>query len=194
MNFDPDMELVRLCQAGDTSAFDELVNKHKDRIYRLAYKMLGGEYEVDDVTQEVFLKVYRSIGKFRYQSSFSTWLTQIAVNHCMNYLKSQRKFKLLPSGLFSKRSSVVSPQAMAERNEKCERVCRAINDLPLKQKAVIIMYYFEDYSCEEIAEIMNCSVGTVKSRLFYARMELKKQLKSYLEDGNWIDNSIVRDA
>lgn len=188
MNSDKDLELVKLCQTGDTTAFDRLVRRHQDRIYRLVYKMLGGSHESDDIAQDIFLKAYKSIKNFRCQSSFSTWLTQIAVNQCINHLKSRNRF--LSFGLFSKRHSV-EPQDVAERNEKRERVYQAVNSLPLKQKTVIILHYFENYSCEEVAEILKCSVGTVKSRLFYARMELKEKLKPFLEDDEWAENNIV---
>jgi RNA polymerase sigma-70 factor (ECF subfamily) len=80
-------------------------------------------------------------------------------------------------------------QNITENNEKIEIVHKAINSLPLKQRVPIIMYYFESYNCEEIAEIMKCSTGTVKSRLFYARMELKEKLKPFLEDDGWIEVS-----
>ena len=180
MDADPDIQLVKLCQSGDISAFEELVCKYKDRIYRLAYKMLGGADDVDDVAQEIFLKAYRGIKKFRLQSSFSTWLVQIAVNYCISHLKSQRKFKSLSLNVISKRSSAET-QAIAERNEKREKVYQAINSLPLKRRAVIVLHYFEDYTCEEIADVLNCSVGTVKSRLFYARKDLKDRLEPYLK-------------
>jgi len=190
MNSDKDIELVNLCQSGDITAFDSLVRRHQDRIYRLVYKMLGGAYESDDVAQDVFLKAYKSIKDFRCQSSFSTWLTQITVNQCINHLKNRDRFKFLSFGLSSKRRSV-EPQMMVERNEKRERVYQAVNSLPIKQKTVIILHYFENYNCEEMAKVLKCSVGTVKSRLYYARMELKEKLKSFLEDGEWTENNII---
>jgi RNA polymerase sigma-70 factor, ECF subfamily len=188
MNSDKDIELVKLCQSGDVTAFDGLVRRHQDRIYRLVYKMLGGTYEADDVAQDVFLKAYKSIKDFHCQSSFSTWLTQITINQCINHLKNRNRFKFLSFGLSSRRSSV-GPQIVAERNEKREKVCQVVNSLPIKQKAVIILHYFENYSCEEIAEVLKCSIGTVKSRLYYARMELKEKLRPFLDDSEWADNS-----
>jgi len=188
MNSDKDIELVKLCQSGDVTAFDGLVRRHQDRIYRLVYKMLGGAYEADDVSQDVFLKAYRSIKDFRSQSSFSTWLTQITINQCINHLKNRNRFKFLSFGLSSKRRSV-EPQIVAERNEKHEKVYQVVNSLPIKQKTVIILHYFENYSCEEIAEVLKCSIGTVKSRLYYARMELKEKLKPFLDDSEWAENS-----
>lgn len=192
MNVDPDLQLVKCCQAGDISAFDSLVHRHKDRIYRLVYRMLGGVSDVDDVAQEIFLRVYNRIGSFQCRSSFSTWLTRIALNQCINYLRKQRRLRFLPIGIFSgsnQRRPLTEPQEAAERTEKFEKVYQTVNSLPPKQKAVVILYYFEEHSCEEVADILDCSVGTVKSRLFHARKAIKKHLEPYLESGEWIDTS-----
>jgi len=192
MGVDPDFQWVKRCQAGDVYAFDDLVRRHKDRIYRLVYRMLDGGSDVDDAAQEIFLKAYQHIRRFQCRSSFSTWLTRIAVNYCINYLRDRRKYRFLPIGVFlqgDQRSSSVEPQRTVERNEKCEKVCQSINSLPLKHKAVIILRYFEDHSCEEIADILDCSIGTVKSRLLHARKKIRKRLEPYLKDGEWIETS-----
>ena len=192
MDADPDLQLVQRCQSGDVSAFDVLVRRHKGRIYRLVYRMLGGGSVVDDAAQEIFLRAYRKMGKFRFQSFFSTWLTRLAVNYCINYLRSQRRLRFLPIGIFSRGDQMHTPSephAAVERSEKCEKMRQAINSLSPKQRVVIILHYFEDYSCEEVADILNCSAGTVKSRLFYARGEIKKRLEPYLESGEWADNN-----
>ncbi len=185
MNVDPDLQLVKCCQAGDISAFDGLVHRHKDRIYRLVYRMLGGVSDVDDVAQEVFLRAYNRIRSFQCRSSFSTWLTRVAVNQCINYLRNQRRLRFLP--IENQGRSLIEPQKAAERNERFEKVYQTVNSLPPKQKAVVILYYFEEHSCEEVADILKCSVGTVKSRLFHARKAIKKHLEPYLESGEWID-------
>lgn len=187
MNLDKDIELVRLCQSGDLSAFDGLVRRHQDRIYRLVYKIMNDSNEYDDVAQEVFLRAYRSIKKFRFQSSFSTWLTQIAINQCIYHLKKRERFRSLSIKFI--RQIPIEPQTIAENNEKRDIVCKAINSLSIKQRVPVIMHYFEGYNCDEIAEILKCSVGTVKSRLFYARMELKEILRPFLDDNDWIENS-----
>jgi RNA polymerase sigma-70 factor (ECF subfamily) len=187
MDADPDLQWVKRCQSGDVSAFDSLVLRHKDRIYRLVYRMLDGGSEVDDVTQEIFLKAYRKIRGFHCRSSFSTWLTRIAMNHCVNYLRGQRRCRFFPIGIGDQESSPIKQQVEAECAEKCEKVCQSINSLSPKQRAVIILRYFEDHSCEEMAEILNCSIGTVKSRLFHARKKLKERLEPYLRSGEWIN-------
>jgi len=187
MNHDKDLELVKLCQSDDLSAFDELVRRHQTRIYRLVFKMLNGTNDCADVAQEIFLKAYTAIKKFRNQSSFSTWLTQIAINQCVNHLKKHERFKFFSLGLYARRNPI-EPQIMAESQEKKEIINKAINSLPINQRVAVIMHYFESYNCEEIAEILKCSVGTVKSRLFYARISLKEKLKSFLEDDELLEN------
>ena len=190
MDADPDLQLVKRCQSGDISAFDSLVRRHKDRIYRLVYRMLDGGSEVDDAAQEIFFRAYRRMGGFHCRSSFSTWLTRIAVNYCINCLRSQRNFRFFPMGMFShgdQRRSSVEPQSAAERTEKCEKLYQAINSLSPKQRAVVVLHYFEDNSYEEISGILNCSIGTVKSRLFHARRKLRERLEPYLKDDECID-------
>jgi len=186
MDIDPDLQLVERCQAGDISAFDGIVQRHRDRIYRLVYRMLRDTSSADDVAQDIFLKVYHQIGKFQHRASFSTWLTRIAVNHCINHLRSQKRYRFFSAGVFFHRDRghpSDEPHEEVERTEKCEKVYQAISSLSPKRKAVIVLHYFEDYPCAEIASILDCSIGTVKSRLFYARRDLKKQLEPYIMDG-----------
>lgn len=198
MDVDPDLQLVKRCQSGDISAFDGLVRRHKGKVYRLVYRVLDGGSDVDDVAQEIFLKAYGQIGRFQCRSSFSTWLTRIAVNCCINYLRSSRKnFRFFPIDIFpqgGQGQSSAEPQVVAEHTEKCEKVRQAINSLSPKQMAVIVLHYFEDRSCEEIAAILDCSIGTVKSRLFHARRKLKERLEPYLKNGEWNDGRVTSNA
>ena len=189
MDIDPDLQLIRRCQAGDVGAFDGIVRRHKGRIYRLVYRMLQDTSSVDDAAQDIFLKAYCQMGKFQGRSSFSTWLTRIAINYCINYLKSQRRRRLFATDVVKDRNrSLDEPYRAVEHTERCEKVYHAVNSLSPKGKAVVILRYFEDYSCEEVASILGCSIGTVKSRLFYARKELKKKLEPYIESGKWIES------
>jgi RNA polymerase sigma-70 factor (ECF subfamily) len=189
MDIDPDSQLVKRCQAGDISAFDDIVHRHKDRIYRLVYRMLRDSDSVNDVAQDIFVRAYRRINDFQYRSSFSTWLTRVAMNHCINYLRRKKRFRFFPAGILPNANSSDEPHAVVERTEECEKVYQAINALSPNGKAVIILHYFEDHSCGEVASILDCSIGTVKSRLFHARRELKKRLEPYIESGKWEDRS-----
>jgi RNA polymerase sigma-70 factor (ECF subfamily) len=187
MDTDPDLQLVKLCQSGDNSAFEVLVTRHKDRIYKLIYRMIGDAGEVDDIAQDVFLKVYQKLNKFECRSRFSTWITKITVNQCINYLRSRRRAKLFSTALLRRKTLWVKPDSTIQRDEKCKKVYEAINSLPPKQKAVIVLHYFEDRSCEEIADVLGSSVGTVKSRLFHGRKKLKKLLEPYITNAEGID-------
>ncbi|MBD3182028.1 sigma-70 family RNA polymerase sigma factor [Candidatus Poribacteria bacterium] len=185
MNHDPDLPIIQRCQSGDTSAFDEIVIRHKVRIYQLVYRMLNGSCDVEDVAQEIFIRAFKKIKKFHYKSNFSTWLTRLAVNYCINYIRKSRRLKILPVGLELKNKFASQEvQNRVELSEKMKILNSSIEKLSPKQKAVIILHYFEEYSCQEIAEILDCSAGTVKSRLFNARNKLRKQLEPYMKDIN----------
>jgi len=113
------------------------------------------------------------------------------VNCCINHLKNQRKLKFLPLKIFTQKDKSylsIEPQIPLEVAEKREKLYSAIDSLPPKLKAVIIFYYFEDRSCEEMADILNCSIGTIKSRLFHARKSLKKKLEPYLRNGECVNS------
>lgn len=191
MSSDPDLQLVIRCQSGDISAFNDLIHRHKDRIYRLIYRMLRDIEPVDDIAQEVFLKAYSNIHKFQRKASFSTWLTKITINQCISRLRSRKRLRLFSTELFSGQHQDHLPDKIYESVEKAEKyskVHQAIDQLSPKRKAVIILYYLEDRPCEEMADILNCSIGTVKSRLFHARKELKKRLEPYIKNGDWLDS------
>jgi len=181
-----DEDLVYQCQAGDNNAFDCLARKHQKLVFRLIYRIVGKIDDTEDIAQEVFLRAYRGLSKFRGESAFSTWLTRITVNYCLKVL-NQRKAKplleLVTSLIAWPKES--TQQFIVEQQEQRAVVKDALEQLSPKYKTVVVLLYFEEYSCEEIAEIMGCSVGTVKSRLYHARMKLKKLLAPYFFEGEW---------
>jgi RNA polymerase sigma-70 factor (ECF subfamily) len=174
--------LVMRCQSGEKDAFGILVHKYQDLVYRLIYRLLGRTSDIEDIAQEVFIRAYKGIGRFRGKAEFSTWLTRICINYCR---KRRRKIKrdlvslehLVDQG-FDPADSSAGPDRILEHKEYRELVQQAIDALPEKYRIVIILRYFEAYSCEQIAEILSCPVGTVYSRLFRAHEKLRKQLKS----------------
>lgn len=184
-----DLELVRRVQAGDASAFGELVDRHQRSVYGIVSRMVHSRDEVDDLVQDIFVSAYEAMGRFRCEAKFSTWLHSIAVNMTLKRLKRLKRQGAVSmddpeQGL----SSVISAGSDAEPDEIVERaqqsalMRRAIDGLPDKQRVVVIMHYFEQLSCEEIAAVLKCSVGTVWSRLHYACRKLKNEL-SLLEQG-----------
>jgi RNA polymerase sigma-70 factor (ECF subfamily) len=185
-----DAVLVRAFQAGDRAAFDQLVLRHKDRLFNLCYWFLGDYQEANDVAQETFIKVYRSLTRFRLESTFFTWFYRIAVNTCRNRLDSseyRHRNKMVrldnPGPSDERRPSLEledesrSPMMELERKERSMLIRRAIDSLPTDQKAVVTLRDIEGLSYDEIAEVTGLNLGTVKSRLARARLELRRSLQ-----------------
>lgn len=184
-----DAILIQDFLEGNQTAFDKLVLKHKGRLFNLCYWFLGDYQEANDTAQEVFIKVYRSLKKFRFESAFSTWLYCIGVNTCKNRLKSsefkRRKQTISienPGGLNNNSSSAEipsennSPVDEFERKERLGLIKEAIDSLSEQQREVVTLRDIEGLSYEEIASITNLNLGTLKSRLSRARMALREKL------------------
>lgn len=189
-----DSVLVMECQEGKYEAFNEIVTRYKDSIYNYVRRMISNPDDVDDLAQEVFVKAFGSIKSFRRESNLKTWLYRIATNLCVDRYRRlgvERKVLLPmerdedgedceypePDG----RSS--DPSRVYEKKELQAAVHDAVQRLPDKLRTAVLLYDMEGMSYSEIAEIQRCPVGTVKSRLFKARMELKDLLKPYFMDG-----------
>jgi RNA polymerase sigma-70 factor (ECF subfamily) len=185
-----DAALVRAIQAGDIAAFDQLVLKHKDKLFNLVYWFLGDYQEANDCAQETFIKVFKSLKKFRFESAFSTWLYRIAMNTCKNRLKSSAyrwKKKTVPlenpegsndgNFTFAIRNDSTSPVNELEKKERMMLIQKSINSLPEEQKRLVVLRDIQGLSYDEIADISGLNLGTVKSRLARGRLELRNKLK-----------------
>ena len=188
---DIDTERIRAVQSGDITAFDGLVHQHKDRLFNLVYRFLGDYQEADECAQEIFIKVFKSINTFRFESTFSTWLYRIAVNTCKNWLKSSRyrwKKKTAPienpkgskdGNPFSEiANGAPGPMTELEKKERWMRIQRAINSLPEEQNTVVVLRDIQGLSYQEISDITGLNLGTVKSKLARARLALRDKLKN----------------
>ncbi|MBW2146074.1 MAG: sigma-70 family RNA polymerase sigma factor [Deltaproteobacteria bacterium] len=188
-----DAALVKAFQAGNKAAFDELVLKHKDKLFNLCYWFLGDYHEANDSAQETCIKVYRSLKKFRFESTFSTWLYRIAVNTCKNRLKSldyrsRKKMIRLDNQDASKSGNPSmeigdesrTPLIELEKKERSALIKQAIDSLPPEQKAVVVLRDIEGLSYEEVAIVTGFNLGTVKSKLSRARLDLRKKLRSVI--------------
>ena len=165
-------EAVEACQRGEREAFDRLVERFQRDIYRLCYRYVNNHEDANDVAQEVFLKAYRAIRRFRGDSSFSTWLYRIAVNTCLNFRSARKpETEELPEALADPRAGVA---ASLESEEQARRVREAIRRLPEKQRATLILKIYHDLTHEEVARILGSTVGTVKANLFHALGNLRK--------------------
>jgi len=186
---DPDATLVRAIQAGDMAAFDQLVVKHKDKLFNMVYWLLGDYQEANDCAQEIFIKVFKSLKKFRFESAFSTWLYRIAINTCKNKLKSsafQWKKRTVPlenpesseqgNRSYEIRNGSPSPENKLEKKERMMLIQKAVNALPQEQNRVIVLRDIQGLSYQEIVDVTGLNLGTVKSRLARARMELRNKL------------------
>ena len=178
MSFINDSDLIERFKEGDRSAFEVILLKHQDRIYNLCRYMLRDSGDAQDATQDVFLKVYRGLRDFRPDASLHTWIYRIAVTTCLDYRRKSRREMVrsepltedLPSG-------DRSPHQVYESRKITESVQIALQELPEKLRAVIVLREIEELSYEEIAEVLHLSVGTVKSRISRARDRLRSLLE-----------------
>src|SRR5215467_7358680 len=176
-----DQTLVKAAQQGDMGAFEELVVRHRDKIYARAYSMMRNEEEAVDLSQEAWVKGWQRLRQFQGESSFATWMTRIVINLCLDQLRKQKRQRSESieemdeeSGGVERQMPVitVNPTAGLERIELRERIDRALGQLSYEHRTALVLHEFEELEYKEIAKVMGCSIGTVMSRLFYARRKM----------------------
>src|SRR5438270_8118757 len=176
-----DPKLVRQAQRGDMVAFEELVLRHRDKIYARAFSMMRNEEEAVDLSQEAWVKGWQRLKQFQGESSFLTWMTRIVINLCLDQIRKQKRHRAESieameedSGGVERHMPVltVNPTAGLERQELRQRIDRALNQLSYEHRTVLVLHEFEEMEYKQIAKTMDCSIGTVMSRLFYARRKL----------------------
>lgn len=181
----------RIC-SGDQTAFYELVSRYKRKIYYLAYDITGDHHEAEDISQEVFMKVYRALNSFRRDAKMSSWLHQITVNASIDSLrkKSGRQAKtsgdlenVNPEGnLVAAGAHNLDPVRSTESSQIQNRISQALQKITPKERAVFVMCHYNDLKLKETAEILNVTVGTVKSLLFRAIRKLRKELSPFMNE------------
>jgi RNA polymerase sigma-70 factor (ECF subfamily) len=180
LNLDDDFSLVKRFIDGDESAFAVLVQRHKEKVRNIIYLTMSSSNSVDDIAQDVFLTVYRNLNNFRFESQFTTWLYRITVNKCKDYM---RKIKIRNIFTPLKEAEEKTGDTTApESNDISGIVQKAIGKLPEKLRVPLLLKDIEGMSYQEIAETVQCEIGTVKSRIFRAREGLKNILKPYEEE------------
>jgi RNA polymerase sigma factor (sigma-70 family) len=183
-NRNMDRKLIEKVQSGDKAAFKLFFEKHHRNIYRLCYHMLHDSQEAEDMTQEVFLKVFLKIKRFRGESRVSTWLYRIAVNLCLNHLRRKNTTRflsldfLLEKGKQPAQEPEKEPPARLTQEEEKTIIGKAVDSLPKNQRTAIILNHYMDFSYEEISETMGRSTASVRSLLFRAKQSLQKKLKN----------------
>ncbi len=176
-----DHALVSAAQRGDMAAFEELVARHRDKIFARAYSMMRNEEEAIDLSQEAWVKGWQRLRQFQGDASFGTWMTRIVINLCLDQLRKQKRQRTESieeldeeSGGVERQMPVVmaNPTAGLEKAELRQRIDRALGQLSYEHRTVLVLHEFEEMEYKEIAKTMGCSMGTVMSRLFYARRKL----------------------
>jgi len=179
-----DEQLVYAFQNGDEKAFTTIIYRYKHRLTRLAWSVVHNEDDAMDIVQESFIKVYRKLHSFQGTSKLYTWLYRIVMNHSIDYIRRRPSAVFVPVDemLHEPASKDVSmrPDLNLLNKELNKKIFDAVDKLPEKQKKTVLLREVEDLSYNEIAEIMNCSVGTVMSRLYYAREKLRDILEPYV--------------
>jgi RNA polymerase sigma factor (sigma-70 family) len=186
-----ELELVRQTRKGQLTAYDELVRRYHERIYATVYHMTANHEDANDLTQEAFIKAFHALKSFKGGSSFYTWVYRIAVNKTINFLK-QRKNKAQMSLNDLDLNAEYDPELVALISEKTprrevsltelqEKLNAAMQKLSEPHRLVVTLHDVQGMSHEEIGQIMSCNIGTVRSRLFYARQQLQAYLSDYLK-------------
>jgi RNA polymerase sigma-70 factor (ECF subfamily) len=177
-----DQELVDLALRGDDRAFEKLVEKYKKRVYYLAYRMTRDHDSADELAQECFVKAYQALGHFKSGYNFYTWLYRICVNLSINFLKRERRTvssdHLHETNLLAEGGTGIDQLERMIAREQAGIVRRTLDTLPPEQKSAFILKTYDNMSYEQMSEVMECSIGTVMSRLFRARQKLRKALQA----------------
>jgi len=183
-----DEKLVRRAQRGNMPAFEELVGRHRDKIYARAFSMMRNEDDAVDLSQEAWVKGWQRLKQFQGDSSFVTWMTRIVINLCLDQLRKQKRQRAESieqleedlGGVERQMPTVtVNPTEGLERSELRRRIDDALGKLSYEHRTVLILHEFEDLEYKEIAKRMECSIGTVMSRLFYARRKMATLMAGY---------------
>lgn len=186
-----DKELVRAAQSEDMGAFEELVARHRDKIFARAVSMMRNEQEAIDLSQEAWVKGWQRLKQFQGDSSFSTWMTRIVINLCLDQLRKQKRRQTDSIEAMEEESGgverqmpvvLVNPTERLERGELRQRIDRGLEQLSPDHRTVLVLHEFEELDYKGIAKAMDCSIGTVMSRLFYARRKLAAVLADLKRD------------
>jgi RNA polymerase sigma-70 factor (ECF subfamily) len=185
-----DSQLIELVNAGHTNAFNSLVLRYRDRVFSVVYNMTSNREDANDVTQDVFVKAFHNIHRFQQKSTFFTWLYRIAVNTAISFIKKNRNRQFFSlenfeeEGISGKLAEILSSRKHSRRElllqELQEKLNEALQKLSVKHRTTVVLFEIEGLSHKDIGEILNCSEGTVRSRLHYAKNELQNYMKEYI--------------
>ena len=187
----PDGDLVFKAQQGDLQAFDQLVERYHGKIYGLTYNMTSNREDAEDLVQEVFVKAFNALPRFKGNSSFYTWVYRIAVNKTINYRKKRNRKRALSLDQFDQEiktddtyhdlTAKGSPLRNLSLTELQKKLNEALQSLSEKHRTVVVMHDMQGIPHEEIAKVVGASVGTIRSRLFYARRQMQTELTEFMK-------------
>ena len=184
MTTNNDQQLIEAILNGDAKSYGQLVNRYKDLVYTLAYRMLKHREEAEEVAQDAFVKVYRSLNKFKGDSKFSTWIYKVTYNTCLDRLKKNKKhFNDLPIDEYTEHKLETIDNALEGmiKMERSDLIKRCINKLPSESSYLLTLYYFEELSLDEMSKIIGITSNTIKVKLYRARKKLAEILHQYFE-------------
>jgi RNA polymerase sigma factor (sigma-70 family) len=179
--------LIEAIKNGNIRAYAQLVDKYKDMVYTLAVRMLKNREEAEEVAQDTFIKVFKSLENFKGDSKFSTWIYRVAYNTCLDRIKKNKKHLnniAIDEFTFNKLDTIDNALDNIIKEEKSTLIRNCINKLPEDSSALLTLFYFEELSLEEISKIINIEANTVKVKLFRARKKLATILEQYLQPQN----------
>ncbi len=181
--------LIESIKNGDTNAYAKLVDRYKDLVYTLAIRMLKNREEAEEIAQDTFIKVFKSLDKFKGDSKFSTWIYRVAYNTCLDAIKKNKKHQndvAIDEYTFNKLDTIDNALENIIKEERSVLIKNCISKLPEESSVILTLFYFEELSLEEISKVINIEANTVKVKLFRARKKLAVILEEYLQPQNRI--------
>jgi RNA polymerase sigma-70 factor (ECF subfamily) len=182
MLFRDEKDLIEACKRGDSSAFKQIYEMYKDKVFSLSFYMTRDKEAAKDITQQIFMRVFTSILTFQHKASFGSWLFRLAVNVCHDYQRSARRMKMFSTGVTDSVMAYEPAPTVEEslcKEHALEMVQRVVMKLSPKLRTVVVLKYIEDLSYSQIAELLGCSIGTVSSRLNRSHKILAEELKEF---------------
>jgi RNA polymerase sigma-70 factor (ECF subfamily) len=174
-------ELLRRCLRGEEVAIQQLFERYKDYVFRVAWLMLGDQQDAEDATQETFEAVFRALHGYRGDAAFESWLHQIALNRCRSKLRRKQLVRIPWLKVVEEpadHTADAQPEALALAREERREILSAVRSLPVRLREVVVLFYYREYSCAEVAQIIGISEGSVRVRLHRARQQLEAKLRS----------------
>jgi len=178
----PDIDLVNNCLKGNQDSFTELVGRYKKLVYSVVYNMIRDKEEVNDISQEVFLRIYRALGRYNPEYKFSTWSVKIATNYCLDVLRKKKIDSMPIDEAVGVSSDIDTPEEQYIKTERSNKIQQAIAELPEKYRLPLILFHQNGLSYDEMSKILSEPMTIIKNRLYRARLMLKEKLKPYREE------------